>query len=71
MEVVINAMEEKRFRGSALEGLNSSELLICGGVAAQLNLSDLISIIRKIMEFLDDYIPQLIRGLKDGYDHAK
>lgn len=54
-----------------MEGLNSSELLICGGVAAQLNLSDLISIIRKIMEFLDDYIPQLIRGLKDGYDHVK
>ena len=60
-------MEEKRLCGSVLEGLNSSELCICGGVAASVNLSDIIAIIRKVMEFLDDYVPQLIKGFKDGY----
>ena len=64
-------MEEKRFSGSALEGLNSYELCICGGVAAEFNLSDIITIIRKVMEFLDDYVPQLIKGIKDGFNFKK
>ena len=64
-------MEEKRICGSVLEGLNSSELCICGGVSAAVNLSDIIAIIRKIMEFLDDYVPQLLKGFKDGFNLGK
>ena len=61
-------MEEKRFCGTALEGLNSSELSICGGVAAEFDLGGIVAIIRKVIDFLDDYIPQLIKGFKDGFD---
>ncbi len=60
-------MEEQRFCGKALEGLSSSELAICGGVAAEFSLSNIISIIRKVMDFLDDYIPHLLKGFKDGF----
>ena len=64
-------MEEKRLCGSVLEGLNSSELCICGGIAASFSLSEIIAIIRKVMEFLDDYVPQLIKGFKDGFGLKK
>ncbi len=60
-------MEEQRLCGKALEGLSSSELAICGGVAAEFSLSNIISIIRKVMDFLDDYIPHLLKGFKDGF----
>lgn len=64
-------MEEQRFCGSVLEGLDSSELYICGGVSAEFNLGNIVALIRKIMDFLDDYIPSLINGFKDGYDAMK
>ncbi|MBO4417441.1 MAG: hypothetical protein J5801_04920 [Bacteroidales bacterium] len=64
-------MEEQRFCGSVLEGLDSSELYICGGVSAEFNLGNIVALIRKIMDFLDDYIPSLISGFKDGYDALK
>ena len=64
-------MEEQRFCGSVLEGLDSSELYICGGVSAEFNLGNIVALIRKIMDFLDDYIPSLINGFKDGYDVLK
>ena len=64
-------MEEKRFCGTALEGLTSSELCICGGVAAEFDLGGIVAIIRKVIDFLDDYIPQLIKGLKDGFNFVK
>ena len=51
--------------------MNSSELCICGGIAAAANLSDIIAIVRKVMEFLDDYVPQLIRGFKEGYNSSR
>ena len=64
-------MEEKRFCDTALEGLNSSELYICGGVAAEFDLGGIIAIIRKVIDFLDDYIPQLLKGFKDGFGLLK
>ena len=64
-------MEEKRFCETALEGLNSSELYICGGVAAQINLGNILAIVRKVIDFLDDYIPQLLKGFKDGFGLLK
>ena len=64
-------MEEQRFCGSALKGLTSSELCICGGVAAEFDLSTIITIIRKVIDFLDDYIPQLVKGLQDGFNSFK
>ena len=64
-------MEEKRFCETALEGLNSSELCICGGVAAEFDLGGIIAIIRKVIDFLADYIPQLIKGFKDGFEFLK
>ena len=54
-----------------MEGLNSSELCICGGVAAEFDLGGIVAIIRKVIDFLDDYIPQLIQGLKDGFNFVK
>ena len=50
-----------------MEGLTSSELCICGGVAAEFNLSEIVSIIRKVIDFLDDYIPHLVNGFLDGF----
>lgn len=64
-------MEEKRFCGTALEGLNSSELNICGGVALEFDLGSIVAIIRKVIDFLDDYIPQLLKGFKDGFSQLK
>ena len=64
-------MEEKRFCDTALEGLNSSELYICGGVAAEFDLGGIIAIIRKVIDFLDEYIPQLLKGFKDGFGLLK
>lgn len=64
-------MEEQRFCGSVLEGLDSSELYICGGVSAEFSLGNIVALIRKIMDFLDDYIPSLLSGFKDGYDVLK
>ncbi|MBP5505034.1 MAG: hypothetical protein J6X89_02900 [Bacteroidales bacterium] len=60
-------MEEQRICGSALEGLSSSELCICGGIAAEFNVGGILAIIRKVIDFLDDYIPHLLKGLKDGF----
>ena len=51
--------------------MDSSELYICGGVSAEFNLGNIVALIRKIMDFLDDYIPSLINGFKDGYDVLK
>jgi len=67
----IKTMEEQRFCGKALEGLDSSELYICGGVAAEFDLGGIVAIIRKVIDFLDDYIPQLLKGFKDGYNGTK
>lgn len=70
-QLKITTMEEQRFCGTALEGLTSSELCICGGVAAEFDLGGIVAIIRKVIDFLDDYIPQLIKGLKDGFNFVK
>lgn len=67
----IITMEEQRFCGSVLEGLDSSELCICGGISAEFNLGNIVALIRKIIDFLDDYIPNLINGFKDGYNLGK
>ena len=64
-------MEEQRFCGSVLEGLDSSELCICGGIGAEFNLGNIVALIRKIVDFLDDYIPRLLEGFKDGYNLNK
>ena len=64
-------MEEKRFCETALEGLTSSELNICGGVTLAFDLGNIIGIIRKVIDFLDDYIPQLLKGFKDGFGLLK
>ena len=64
-------MEEKRFCETALEGLTSSELNICGGVALAIDLGSIIGIIRKVIDFLDDYSPQLLKGIKDGFGLLK
>ena len=50
-----------------MEGLTSSELCISGGIAAEFNLSNVVSIIRKVIDFLDDYIPHLVSGFLDGF----
>lgn len=60
-------MEEERICGLALEGLNSSELCICGGIAAEFSLGGILAIIRKVIDFLDDYVPHLLKGIKDGF----
>ena len=62
---------EERFCGKALEGLTSSELYISGGVAAEFDLGTIMTIVRKVLDFLDDYIPQLIKGFKDGFNLVK
>jgi len=64
-------MEEKRISGTALEGLNSSELSICGGIALEFDLGGIVAIIRKVIDFLDDYIPQLLKGFQDGFKQLK
>ena len=64
-------MEEKSICGTALEGLNSSELSICGGIALEFDLGGIMAIIRKIIDFLDDYIPQLVKGFQDGFKTLK
>ena len=64
-------MEEQRFCGKALEGLTSSELCICGGIAAEFDLGAIMTIVRKVLDFLDDYIPPLIKGFKDGFNLVK
>ena len=60
-------MEELRKSGTALEGITSSELSICGGIALEFDLGGIVAIIRKVIDFLDDYIPQLLKGFKDGF----
>ena len=64
-------MEEQRKRATALEGLASSELGICGGIALDFDLGGIVAIIRKIIDFLDDYIPELLRGFQDGFNLKK
>ena len=64
-------MEEKRICGTALEGLTSSELSICGGIALGIDLGGIVAIIRKVIDFLDDYIPELLKGFKDGFGLLK
>ncbi len=64
-------MEEQRKRATALEGLASSELAICGGIALEFDLGGIVAIIRKVIDFLDDYIPQLLKGFKDGFNLIK
>ena len=60
-------MEEQRKCGSALEGIASSELNICGGIALGVDLGGIIAIVRKVIDFLDDYIHHLLNGLRDGF----
>jgi len=60
-------MEEMRLREIGLAGLDSSELTIFGGAAAKEGLATkIINIVRMVVDFLDDYVPQLLNGFKDG-----
>ena len=52
-------------------GTHFFRVCICGGVAAEFDLGGIVAIIRKVIDFLDDYIPQLIKGLKDGFNFVK
>ena len=65
-------MEEMRLREIGLEGLDSSELTLFGGAAAAENLgAKIINILRLVVDFLDDYVPQLLNGIKDGLSLMK
>ena len=60
-------MEEMRLREIGLAGLDSSELTLFGGAAAKEKLgAKIINVMRMVVDFLDDYVPQLISGFTDG-----
>lgn len=61
-----------RLREIGLAGLDSSELTIFGGAAAKENLgTKIINIVRLVVDFLDDYVPQLLNGIRDGLTLVK
>lgn len=58
-------MEEKRMNELGLKELNSSELQTAGGIS----FTDALRFaeqIRTIIYFIGEYVPELIRGFKDG-----
>ncbi len=50
-----------------LEMVSSSELRICGGSSVS-GWAECIGKIATVWEFLKDYIPSLLDGLKKGWD---
>lgn len=59
-------MEEKMMKEWGLCEMNSSELLLRGG-ATKTVFATVFEKIRNLFDFLGDYIPSLINGLKDGF----
>ena len=59
-------MEETMMKEWGLREMNSSELLLRGG-AAKKGFAALFEKVRNLIDFLSDYLPSLINGLKDGF----
>jgi len=47
--------------------MNSSELLLRGGATKKSAFATIFEKIRNLIDFLSDYIPSLVNGLKDGF----
>lgn len=60
-------MEEKMMKEWGLCEMNSSELLLRGGAEKKSAFASFFEKIRNLIDFLGDYLPSLINGLKDGF----
>jgi len=58
-------MEEKLLKERGLRELTSSELLLRGG-AGKTTLATVFEKIRNLIDTIMDYLPNLIKGFKDG-----
>ena len=59
-------MEEKLLQERGLRELNSSELQMRGG-AGKSTLANIFEKIRNLIDTIADYLPNLIKGFKDGF----
>lgn len=59
-------MEETTLYGRGLRELNSSELQMRGGTDKGL-FANIFEKIRNLIDTIADYLPNLLKGLKDGF----
>lgn len=57
---------EVKMRDLGLCEMDSSELQLLRG-GADVTISDIIDKIRNVFNFLADYLPKLLQGIKDGF----
>ena len=59
-------MEEKLMNERGLRELTSSELQLRGG-ADKSKLATILEKIRNLLDTIMDYLPNLLKGIKDGF----
>ena len=59
-------MEETTLYGRGLRELHSSELLMRGGADKSM-IASIFEKIRNLIDTIADYLPNLLKGLKDGF----
>ena len=59
-------MEETTLYGRGLRELRSSELLMRGGADKSM-IASIFEKIRNLIDTIADYLPNLLKGLKDGF----
>ena len=59
-------MEEKLMNEWGLRAMTSSELQLRGGAEKKL-LATILEKIRNLIDTIADYLPNLLKGIKDGF----
>ena len=59
-------MEEKMMKAWGFREMNSSELQLRGGASGKL-LNGIVEKVRDVIDFIADYLPRLLAGIKDGF----
>ena len=59
-------MEEKLMNEGGLRAMTSSELQLRGGAEKKL-LATILEKIRNLIDTIMDYLPNLLKGFKDGF----
>lgn len=53
-------------KAMGFERLDSSELYARGGISAE-DVLNVVAKVRLLIDFIGDYIPKLIKGIRDGF----
>lgn len=59
-------MEEKMMKAWGFREMNSSELQLRGGASGNF-FTGVVEKVRDVINFIADYLPNLLAGIKDGF----